>query len=164
MNTRTTSPSTTAVLDSPDRSPVSVSPAPVPDAPAPARGPARRPHTHRDAGGWTPACAIHRLLPGRGVAVLLRGGRQAALFLLTDGSLHAVGNIDPSAGAAVMSRGIVGDRGGEATVASPLLKEVYSLTDGRCLNVPGLTLPVHPVRVEDGVIHVGPAGAGSPGI
>src|SRR5699024_6152528 len=73
---------------------------------------------------WTPACAVHRLLPGRGVAVLLRGGSQAALFLLGDGSLRAVANVDPVGRAAVMSRGLVGDRAGEPTVASPLLKEV----------------------------------------
>ncbi|WP_233266985.1 nitrite reductase small subunit NirD [Tomitella fengzijianii] len=111
----------------------------------------------RNAGGWTPACAVHRLLPGRGVAVLLRGGTQAALFLLADGSVHAVGNIDPVGRAAVMSRGIVGDRGGEPTVASPLLKDVYSLVDGRRLDDARPGLPVHPVRVVDGVVHVGPA-------
>src|SRR5207248_1085217 len=63
----------------------------------------------RDTVGWTHACRLDYLIPGRGVAVLLRGGRQAALFLTGDGMLYAVGNIDPIGRAAVLSRGIVGD-------------------------------------------------------
>jgi len=103
---------------------------------------------------WTSACPLSHLIPGRGVAVLLRGGQQAALFLLDDGTLRAVGNIDPYGRAAVMSRGIVGDRGGEPTVASPLLKQVFSLEDGRCLDDPSVRLPVYEVRVWAGVVQI----------
>ncbi len=35
---------------------------------------------------WTSACPLSHLIPGRGVAVLLRGGEQVALFLLDDGT------------------------------------------------------------------------------
>ena len=104
--------------------------------------------------GWTQACRQDYLIPGRGVAVLLKGGRQAALFLLPDGTLYAVGNIDPFGRAAVMSRGIVGDRAGLPVVASPLLKQAFSLIDGRCLDDDGVTLPVYAVRVADGVVSV----------
>ncbi|TSD97305.1 nitrite reductase small subunit NirD [Skermania sp. ID1734] len=103
---------------------------------------------------WTSACPLRRLIPGCGVAVLLRSGEQVALFLLEDGTLHAVGNIDPFGHAAVMSRGIVGDRAGEPTVASPLLKQVFSLVDGRCLDDPSVRLPVYDVRVWGGVVQV----------
>ncbi|HEY5854367.1 MAG TPA: nitrite reductase small subunit NirD [Aldersonia sp.] len=114
---------------------------------------------------WTSACPVDRLVPGRGAAVLLRGGRQAALFRLSDGAseatgsrqgmLYAVGNIDPFGRAAVMSRGLVGDRGGEPTVASPLLKQVFSLLDGRCLDDDSVALPVYDVRVRNGMVEVG---------
>ena len=103
---------------------------------------------------WTSACPLSHLIPGRGVAVLLRGGEQVALFLLDDGTLRAVGNFDPFGRAAVMSRGIVGDRGGEPTVASPLLKQVFSLDDGRCLDDPSVRLPVYDVRVWAGVVQI----------
>ncbi|MGI1845810.1 nitrite reductase small subunit NirD [Rhodococcus sp. SJ] len=103
---------------------------------------------------WTSACPLSHLIPGRGVAVLLRGGEQAALFLLDDGTLRAVGNFDPFGRAAVMSRGIVGDRSGEPTVASPLLKQVFSLDDGRCLDDPSVRLPVYDVRVWAGVVQI----------
>jgi nitrite reductase (NADH) small subunit len=109
------------------------------------------PHTARE---WTPACTLDSLVPGRGVAVLLRGGIQAALFLLPDGRLFAVGNIDPFGRAAVMSRGLVGDRGGEPTVASPLLKQIFSLVDGRCLDDDTRTIGSFEVNVIDGVILV----------
>ncbi|HZQ32893.1 MAG TPA: nitrite reductase small subunit NirD [Mycobacterium sp.] len=103
---------------------------------------------------WTKACRLDMLLPGRGVAVLLPDGDQAALFLLADGALAAVGNIDPFFGAAVMSRGITGDRRGEPTVASPLLKHVFSLRDGRCLDDQSYSLTVYDVRVNDGFVEV----------
>ncbi|RDI68773.1 nitrite reductase small subunit NirD [Nocardia pseudobrasiliensis] len=102
--------------------------------------------------GWTSACRLDYLIPGRGVAVLLRDGHQAALFLLPDGMLYAVGNIDPFGRAAVMSRGLVGDRGGVPVVASPLLKQTFSLLDGHCLDDPAMGLPVHAVRVVDGLV------------
>lgn len=103
---------------------------------------------------WTSACALSRLIPGRGVAVLLPGGEQVALFLLEDDSLRAVGNFDPFGRASVMSRGLVGDRGGEPTVASPLLKQVFSLLDGRCLDDEAVRLPVYDVRVWGGMVQV----------
>ncbi len=104
---------------------------------------------------WTTACAYPHLIPGRGVGVLLHDGSQAALFRLDDGSLHAVGNIDPFSGAAVMSRGIVGDRGGRATVQSPIKKQAFALDDGTCLDDPGVAVPVYSVRVVDGRVEVG---------
>lgn len=104
--------------------------------------------------GWTQACRLDHLIPGRGVAVLLGGGAQAALFLLPGGTLYAVGNIDPFGRAAVMSRGIVGDRGTEPVVASPLLKQAFSLLDGHCLDDASESLPVYGVRVVDGVVAV----------
>ena len=104
---------------------------------------------------WTRACAYDRLLPGRGVGVLLPDGVQVALFRLADGSLHAVGNIDPFSGAAVMSRGIVGDRGGRACVQSPIKKQAFAFDDGTCLDDDSVSLPVHRTRVTDaGVVEV----------
>jgi nitrite reductase (NADH) small subunit len=108
-----------------------------------------------DIAVWTSACAYDHLIPGRGVGVLLDDGTQAALFRLDDGSVHAVGNVDPFSGAAVLSRGIVGDRGGRATVQSPILKQAFSLEDGCCLDDPGVSVPVHPVRItDDGFVQV----------
>ena len=99
---------------------------------------------------WTTACPQDYLTPNRGVGVLLGDGVQVALFLLDDGSLHAVGNVDPFSGAAVMSRGLVGDRGGRPVVQSPIKKQAFALDDGTCLDDPAVSLPVYPVRVGPG--------------
>ena len=105
---------------------------------------------------WTVACRYDRLIAGRGVGVLLDDGAQAALFRLDDGSVHAVGNIDPFSGAAVISRGIVGDRGGRPTVQSPIKKQAFGLDDGVCLDDAGVTLPVYVTRVTaDGNVEIG---------
>jgi len=105
---------------------------------------------------WTAACRYDYLIPNRGVGVLLADGTQVALFRLDDGSLRAVGNIDPFSGAAVMSRGIVGDRGGKPTVQSPIKKQAFALDDGVCLDDPGVVLPVYATRVtDDGHVEVG---------
>jgi nitrite reductase (NADH) small subunit len=104
---------------------------------------------------WTPACAYELLIPGRGVGVLLPDGGQAALFRLDDGAVHALGNIDPFSGAAVMSRGIVGDRAGRATVQSPIKKQAFAFDDGTCLDDASVALPVYPTRINsDGDVEV----------
>ncbi|MDD4867178.1 MAG: nitrite reductase small subunit NirD [Mycobacterium sp.] len=110
---------------------------------------------------WTTACPYNHLIPGRGVGVLLDDGTQAALFRLDDGSVHAVGNVDPFSGAAVLSRGLVGDRGGRAIVQSPILKQAFALDDGSCLDEPGVRVPVYAVRVTpDGSVQIGRSTAG----
>lgn len=105
---------------------------------------------------WTSACAYDYLIAGRGVGVLLDDGSQAALFRLDDGSVYALGNIDPFSGAAVLSRGVVGDRAGRPTVQSPIGKQAFGLDDGRCLDDPTVAVPVYRVHVApDGCVQVG---------
>jgi len=102
---------------------------------------------------WTPVCAYTDLLPERGVCALV-DGHQIAIFRLFDGALHAIGNRDPYSGAYVLSRGIVGTRRGEPTVASPMHKQVFSLVTGVCLDDPETAVPVYPIRLRDGVVEV----------
>ncbi len=102
---------------------------------------------------WETVCAYDRLDAERGVAALL-GDLQVALFRLHDGAVHAIGNIDPFSGAAVLSRGIVGDRAGVPTIASPMYKQVFSLLDGCCLDEPRVAVPRYPVRLVDGWVQV----------
>lgn len=116
--------------------------------------------TSDDTTVWTVACRYEQLIPGRGVGVLLDDGAQAALFRLADDSVHAIGNIDPFFGAGVLSRGLVGDRGGRTVVASPLKKQHFALDDGSCLDDPRVAVPVYAARVtDDGLVAVGRTGA-----
>ncbi|MQA01765.1 MAG: nitrite reductase small subunit NirD [Streptosporangiales bacterium] len=107
---------------------------------------------------WTTGCALTQLQPERGVAVLLPDGSQAAVFRTHDGTVYALDNVDPACGAAVLSRGIVGDRGGVPTVTSPMLKHVYELASGRCLTDDSLAVDVVPVRVRGDEVQVAYAG------
>ncbi|MEU4399362.1 nitrite reductase small subunit NirD [Micromonospora orduensis] len=101
---------------------------------------------------WTAICPVDRLEPDRGVAALV-DGVQVALFRTADG-LFAIDNRDPVSGAYVLSRGIVGSRGGIPTVASPLHKQVYDLRTGHCLDLPGVAVARHDARCRDGLVEV----------
>lgn len=103
---------------------------------------------------WTRVCALTDLMPGRGVAALLEHDEQVAIFLV-DGTVHALSNVDPFSGAAVLSRGIVGDVGGVPVVASPMHKQHFDLRTGVCVDDPAVSVAVYPVRVDDGAILVG---------
>lgn len=104
--------------------------------------------------GEVAVCPVSHLIGGRGVAALLPDGRQVAVYLVDD-EVHALCNIDPVARAAVMSRGLVGDRAGVPAVISPIGKQAYALADGRGLDDPTRGISVFPVRVAgDGTVVV----------
>lgn len=117
------------------------------------RRPGSRPDADRPA--EIAVCAVTRLIPGRGVAALLPDGRQVAVYKIDDDEVRAICNIDPVARAAVMSRGLVGDRAGEPAVISPIGKQAYALADGRGLDDPSHGLSVFPARIAaDGTVFV----------
>ncbi|KAB1864731.1 nitrite reductase small subunit NirD [Microbacterium algeriense] len=101
-------------------------------------------------------CALSDLEVERGRAALF-GTVQIALFLLADGSVRAVSNLDPYSGAHVMSRGIVGSRGDVPTLASPMHKQVFDLRTGVCIDTQGrdaAALRVWTVTVVDGNVEL----------
>lgn len=102
---------------------------------------------------WTTVCRYDDLIPERGIAALV-DGVAVAVFRTHDGAVHALSNLDPFSGASVLSRGIVGDRAGRATVASPIYKQVFELATGVCLDEPGTSVPTYPTRVANGVVEV----------
>jgi nitrite reductase (NADH) small subunit len=68
--------------------------------------------------------------------------------------LFAVDNFDPFAKAYVISRGIVGDKRGVPTIASPIYKHVFDLRSGRSLDDPSVQLRVWPARVRHGRVEI----------
>jgi nitrite reductase (NADH) small subunit len=104
---------------------------------------------------FLPVCAVSELIPGSGVCALL-DGRQVAIFFLPgeEPEVFAIDNRDPVGGASVLSRGIVGDVGGELVVASPLFKQHFSLRTGKCLERADVAVPVYRCRVERGTVMV----------
>jgi nitrite reductase (NADH) large subunit len=107
--------------------------------------------------GWERICNVQDIEPDSGVCAII-AGRQIAVFRVDD-SLFALDNYDPASNAQVLSRGIVGDLGGELVVASPVYKQHFSLTTGRCVEDPSLSVAVHPVRSIDGGVWLPAAAA-----
>jgi nitrite reductase (NADH) large subunit len=100
--------------------------------------------------GWRAICDLDEIYPETGVCASL-DDQQVAVFRVDD-RVHAIDNWDPASGANVLSRGIVGDVGGELVVASPIYKQHYSLLTGRCLEEPAYSVRTHRCRVLDGKV------------
>lgn len=101
---------------------------------------------------WIKICKTEDILPYSGVAALV-SGVQVAIFRLKS-EFYAISDYDPFSQAYVLSRGIVGDRGGVAKVASPIYKQSFSLLTGECLDDPSVKLPTYPLRVVDEVVQI----------
>jgi len=101
---------------------------------------------------WEDVCALDDIVPGTGVCALV-DGRQVAV-VRTVGAVYAIGNFDPFSKAFVLSRGIVGDRGGVPKIASPIYKQTFDLRTGQCLDDPRVRVPSYEVRVERGRVLV----------
>jgi nitrite reductase (NADH) small subunit len=103
---------------------------------------------------WEPVCPVAELEVGRGVTALAHA-QAVAIFLLPDGTVHALGNHDPFAVTAGLARGIVGTRAGVPFVASPVHRHAFDLRTGACLEEPSVSVPVFDAEVRDGIVHVG---------
>lgn len=102
---------------------------------------------------WTYVCMLDDIVPNTGVCAKV-GADQVAVFRLVtsagqDDGVYALSNFDPRSGANVLSRGIVGDLGGEIVVASPVYKNHLCLKSGRCLEDESWSVPTYAVRVSD---------------
>ncbi|MDQ0279347.1 nitrite reductase (NADH) small subunit [Arthrobacter silviterrae] len=109
--------------------------------------------TLHSGAAWHRVCRLGELDDSWGEAALVEG-RQVALFRVGERHVFAVNHADPATRANVMARGIVGSRGSIHTIASPLHKEVYSLSTGECFGNPGLRLGTYPVRVVGDAVEV----------
>ncbi|POG22044.1 nitrite reductase (NAD(P)H) small subunit [Aeromonas bestiarum] len=115
-------------------------------------GPSRENVLQSEHGEWLRVCELAALPEQAGRSAWL-GGRALALFRLGE-RVYALDDLDPLAGVAVLSRGLVGDCGGEPVVASPLYKQRYALADGRCLDDPALKVACWPVMQSAGEVWV----------
>jgi nitrite reductase (NADH) small subunit len=104
---------------------------------------------------WVAICPLAAIVPDTGVAALI-DGKQVAVFRVGRGSdVYALQNFDPFSKAFVLSRGIVGDRGGVAKVASPIFKQSFDLATGRCLDDAAVSVRAYPARVTaDGQVEI----------
>lgn len=104
---------------------------------------------------WEPVCRLDDLEVERGAAALVHG-QAVALFRTHDGRVYALANHDPFSRASVLARGIVGTRGEVDFVASPMHKHAFDLRTGRCLDDDHVSVASYEVRIDGGVVQVGP--------
>lgn len=103
---------------------------------------------------WHPVCALTQILPATGVCALVSGEQIAIFRPRDDEQLYAISNIDPFAGASVLSRGIIAEHQDALWVASPLKKQRFRLSDGVCMEDASRKVAAWPVRVNAGQVEV----------
>jgi nitrite reductase (NADH) small subunit len=104
---------------------------------------------------WTRICPLDDLPVERGVTALVNG-QAVAVFRTQDDAVYALANHDPFSRTSALARGIVGTRGGVPFVGSPEHKHSFDLRNGRCLEDGSVCVSTYDVRVEGGVVLVGP--------
>ncbi|MDT4291935.1 nitrite reductase small subunit NirD [Methylomonas sp. MO1] len=103
---------------------------------------------------WIDVCGIDDLQADSGVCALVKGKQIAIFYLQRRQEVYAIGNFDPFSEANVLSRGMIGDIGGEPMVASPMYKQHFHLGTGVCFEDAGVSVPAYPVRLENGRVAV----------
>lgn len=98
---------------------------------------------------WIDVCDLNDLQPDSGVCALVAGQQIALFYLHRSGEVFAVSNFDPIGKANVLSRGMIGDLGGEPMLASPLYKQHYSLQTGVCFEYTDVKIATYPVRIDN---------------
>lgn len=102
---------------------------------------------------WQAICSLEDIPPQAGIGARL-GDMQIALFRLND-KVYALDNQEPGSQANVLSRGLLGDAGGEPIVISPLYKQRIRLRDGRQCESGEQVVRAWPVKIENGTVWVG---------
>lgn len=117
----------------------------------------------------TEICPVSALRVERGSAALLPDGTQIGVFLLEDGSVHAIQQFDPYSRTNILSRGLIGSHempgtvGAEhvvvPTIASPMYKQTWNLATGEVIDAGGgepRPIDVFDTEVRDGRLFVTP--------
>ena len=103
---------------------------------------------------WRSVCELDALLPDVGARALVDDAQVAVFRLSSTDDVFAIDAFDPFSKAPVLSRGIVGDVGGQLVVASPIYKQHFSLRTGRCLEDDAVAVRTFATRVVGGCVQV----------
>ena len=103
---------------------------------------------------WIAVCPVSAIIPFTGIAALVEGEQVAIFRLASEAECYAISNYDPFSDAYVISRGLVGDKGGVVKVASPIYKNTFNLLTGQCLEDENVRLRTWFVRIADGIVQI----------
>ncbi|MHA0999196.1 nitrite reductase large subunit NirB [Leclercia pneumoniae] len=101
---------------------------------------------------WQAICGIDEIPEQAGIGARL-GEQQIALFRFGK-AVYALDDLEPGSSANVLSRGILGDAGGEPVVISPLYKTHIRLRDGRQCDTGEQAVRAWPVKIEGNQVWV----------
>ncbi|URN97602.1 nitrite reductase large subunit NirB [Leclercia adecarboxylata] len=102
---------------------------------------------------WQDICTLEEIPEQAGIGARL-GTQPIALFRFGK-SIYALEDREPGGSASVLSRGILGDAGGEPVVISPLYKTRIRLRDGRLLDTGEVAVRAWPVKIDGDRVLVG---------
>ncbi len=103
---------------------------------------------------WLVVCAEEDLQTDSGVCALVDNTQVAIFYMPKDNKIYAINNYDPFSKAYVLSRGLIGDIGGEPMVSSPVYKQHFSLKTGQCFEDETIKVESYQVRIENGRVEV----------
>jgi NAD(P)H-dependent nitrite reductase small subunit len=97
---------------------------------------------------WVDICSTEDLQPNSGICALVDGKQVAIFYMPAEEAVFAINNYDPFGNANVLSRGLIGDIGGEPMVSSPLYKQHFSLKTGACLEDETVAVEAYGIRIN----------------
>ncbi len=102
---------------------------------------------------WQAVCTLDEIPEEAGIGARL-GGEHIALFRFGK-AVYALEDREPGGSVSVLSRGILGDAGGEPVVISPLYKTRIRLRDGRQVDTGEVAVRAWPVKIDGDRVLVG---------
>ena len=104
---------------------------------------------------WFKAAPVTKF-PANGGACVKYKDKQIAVFNHSrEDAWYACQNLCPHKMEMVLSRGLIGEDGGEPKVACPLHKNSFSLKTGKHLNGDLSPITTYPIKIEDGFVYIG---------
>ncbi|MGR5175094.1 nitrite reductase small subunit NirD [Vibrio parahaemolyticus] len=99
-------------------------------------------------------CDIQDIVPGTGVCALIDGQQVAVFRPSTAEEVLAISNMDPFYQSNVLSRGLIVEHQSELWVASPLKKQRFNLTTGKCMEDERFSVKAYKARVTKGAVEI----------
>lgn len=105
---------------------------------------------------WIEAAPVSAFSKDGGAAIKVGDDQIAVFNFASRNEWYAVSNLCPHKKQMILSRGMLGDKGGIPKVACPFHKKQFSLSTGDCLDDSNCeSIRTFPVKVENDIVYIG---------